>query len=161
MEKLKIYCCHPISGLSSDAVFEYYEYIESVLTEYGYNVFTPMHGKDILRTELEFKSADYRNPVSTNHAIFNRDRWMVGQADVVYANLFGTARVSIGAVMELAWASDLHKHVVLCVEEFNIHRHAFVLEAADVVFAEASEALHYLKQLTGKVKQDSQAREIT
>lgn len=149
---MKIYCCHPISGQSADDVFEYYERMEETLGSYGYEVLTPMHGKDVLRTESKFRAADYRYPVTTNHAIFGRDRWMVGQADVVYANLLGAPIVSIGSVMELAWASAARKHVVLCMEEQNVHRHAFVLEAADVVWTDEREALRYLKDLAGKLR---------
>lgn len=147
---MKIYCCHPISGLSADEVFEYYEDMQSVLGGFGYEVLTPMHGKSHLRTEKNFRASDYRHPVSTNHAIFNRDRWMVTQADVVYANLLTSQMVSIGTMMELAWASDKGKHVVLAMPEENVHRHAFVLEAADVIYDNAEEALSYLKNLAGK-----------
>jgi nucleoside 2-deoxyribosyltransferase len=148
---MKIYCCHPISGCSAADVFKYYEDTSKMLDSYGYQVLTPMHGKGILRTEMAFKAVDYRNPVSTNHAIFNRDRWMVTQADVIYANLLGAKIVSIGTVMELAWASDKGKHVVLVMEEENIHRHAFVLEAATIIWTTEAEALTYLKNLAGKL----------
>jgi nucleoside 2-deoxyribosyltransferase len=147
---MKVYCCHPISGMSADEVFGYYEEVVRELEGYGWEVLSPMHGKDVLRTEKKFRAADYRSPVSTNHAIFNRDRWMVRQADVVFANLCGSKAVSIGTMMELAWAADTGRHVVLCMEEGNVHRHAFVLESADVVFETEAEALAYLEGLAGK-----------
>lgn len=147
---MKIYCCHPISGLSADEVFEYYENMLNVLTGYGYDVLTPMHGKSHLRTEKSFRAADARHPVSTNHAIFNRDRWMVNQADVVYANLLSSKIVSIGTMMELAWAFDKGKHVVLAMPNEGIHRHAFVIEAAHVIYNNAEESLGYLKNLAGR-----------
>jgi len=147
---MRIYCCHPISGSSADEVFSYYEKVSKELESYGYDVLTPMHGKGMLRTEMKFRAADYRHPVTTNHAIYNRDRWMVKQADVVFANLMGAKIVSIGTMMELAWASDTERHVVLCMDVENVHRHAFVLEAADVVFETEADALGYLKSLAGK-----------
>ena len=150
---MRIYCCHPISGRTADEVFEYYEDMSEVLGSFGYEVLTPMHGKDVLRTETKFREADYRNPVATNHAIYNRDRWMVHQADIVYANLLGASVVSIGTMMELAWASDNRKHVVLAMEEKNVHRHAFVLEAAEVVFETTEGSLAYLKSLVSSLKQ--------
>ena len=143
----KIYCCKPISGRTAEEVFEYYEEMERTLSDYGYKVLSPLHGKDVLRTEKEFRATDYRHPVATNHAIFERDRWMVKQADVVYANMLDTKMVSIGSMMEMAWAFDSGKHVVLAIEPGNIHQHAFVLEAAHVVWESEESALAYLKSL--------------
>ena len=148
---MRIYCCKPISGASADEVFGYYEGMEALLGRMGYEVETPMHGKDVLRCEKEFRAQGYGSPLSTNHAIYNRDRWMVRRADVVYANLCGASRVSIGSVMEMAVASELGKHVVLAVESGNVHEHAFVLEAADVVYGTHEEAVGYLGRLAGRL----------
>jgi hypothetical protein len=50
--------------------------------------------------------------------------------------------------MELAWAHDKGKHTIVVLEPGNIHEHAFVLEAADVVFNNEADALLYLKKLS-------------
>jgi len=148
---LAIYCIHPISGRSADEVFEYYDRTQKQLTDIGYDVFVPMYGKSTLRTELEFKAEGYKdNPITTNHAIFNRDHWMVMQSDILYANFLGATRVSIGSMFELAWGVDNKKQVIVVMEKDNIHRHAFVLEAATIVFETEKEALDYLKQLVSK-----------
>jgi len=146
--KKSIYCVHPISGLSADDVFTYYTDIKNRLSE-NYNVMIPMTGKASLRCELEFRGEGYQdNPLTTNHAIFERDRWMVTQSDVIYANLKGaTDRVSIGSMFELAWASYLGKYVVLVMDKESIHRHAFVMEAADVIFEDEETAEAYLEKL--------------
>jgi nucleoside 2-deoxyribosyltransferase len=147
MDKKTIYCVHPISGMSADDVFEYYEGVQYALRS-SYNVLTPMFGKESLRTALEFKSEGYKdNPLTTNHAIFTRDHWMVSQADIIYANLMGTDRVSIGSMMELAWASHMGRYVVLSMDKDNIHRHAFVLEAASVIYEDHDSAVDYLHVL--------------
>lgn len=99
---LKIYMVHPISGLTADEVFNYYQTNQAILTSCGYDVLTPMYGKKQLRCEKEFKSADYTLPCTTNHAIFDRDHWMVEQADILFANLSAAKQVSIGSMMELA-----------------------------------------------------------
>ena len=107
-----------------------------------------MTGKEALGNELEFKEADYRNPVATNHAIFERDKWMVNQCDVILADLSNSGqRVSIGTVMELAWAAQLGKHSVVILPKENIHRHAFILESADVIFEMWDDAFFYLESL--------------
>ena len=147
---LTIYCVHPISGCSANEVFGYYEKTKNELTSYGYNVLVPMYGKSFLRTELEFKTKDYQSPLTMNHAIYDRDKWMVHQADILYANFIGAARVSIGSMFELAWGNDNGKQVVITMEENNIHQHAFVLEAATIVFSTEEETMHYLKKLVSK-----------
>jgi nucleoside 2-deoxyribosyltransferase len=145
--EMNLYLAGPISGKSYDEVSKYFTGIASYLGELGFVVSHPMTAKDALRTEIKFKAEGYGNPESCNHAIFERDRWMVSQADIIFCNLKGSKIVSIGSVMELAWASALGKHTIVVMEKENIHRHAFVLEAADIVFENEGEALQYLEKL--------------
>jgi hypothetical protein len=49
--------------------------------------------------------------------------------------------------MELAWASILGKHTVVSMQKENVHRHAFILEAADVIFETHEESMEYLDKL--------------
>lgn len=145
---MNIYLAHPISGMSGAQVMDYYEDMKYRLGRMGYTVLQPMTGKGYLRTELEFKSHGYTGmPASTNHAILERDNWMVRQADVVLVDLSAAYAVSIGCVMELAWAQDHHKHTIVVMGPDNVHRHAFVLEAADIVFENQYDALTYLQLL--------------
>lgn len=107
-----------------------------------------MTGKSYLRNEIEFKAHGYAdNPPSTNHAIFERDKWMVSTCDIVFVDLIGTKSISIGCIMELAMGALLGKHTVVAMEEDNPHRHAFVLEAADIVYPNLVEALYYMEKL--------------
>lgn len=140
-----IYLGFRISGSSYGNVMAYVAGTKSALESAGYRVLHPMTGKESLRTEVVFKPHGYGNPTSTNHAIFERDIWMVQQCDVFYLNLMDAdEHVSIGGCMELAIASYLRKHTVVSMQSRNIHRHAFVLEAADVIFPTHEEALEYL-----------------
>jgi nucleoside 2-deoxyribosyltransferase len=84
--------------------------------------------------------------MSTNHAIIERDRWMVRQCDILYINLKGATEKSIGSIMELAWACMLDKYVVLVMDDGNVHEHAFVVEAADIRFKDEESALDYLEK---------------
>lgn len=151
---MKIYLAHPISGLSYEDVMRYYHAASIALRKAGYAVLCPMQGKDYLRTETVLRAEGYKNPISTNQAIVRRDHWMVEQADIVYVNLAGSTQISIGSLFELAWAYHLRKHVVLAMDqqtpEQKLYAHAFVLEAADIIFEgpdAGREALEYLAQL--------------
>jgi nucleoside 2-deoxyribosyltransferase len=145
---MKIYLAGPISGKGYDEVVSKYQDKAAALEHAGYEVLCPMTGKQYLRNEIEFKSHGFDHPVSTNHAIFERDKWMVSNCDIVLADLSNSGdRVSIGTVMELAWASLLGKHTVVIIPEDNIHRHAFVLEASDIIFTTMDAAYSYLQDL--------------
>ena len=120
-----------------------------MLRDFGYTVLSPMLSKDEMRNELEFRATGYKGPSTTNHAIFERDKWMVKSCDILYANLWGAgSRTSIGCMMEMAWASAFGKHIVLTMPmDDNPHQHAFVLEAAHVYYEFETAAEDYLKRL--------------
>jgi nucleoside 2-deoxyribosyltransferase len=150
---MKVYLAHPISGLSYEDVVSYYEEMTKRLKNWGFEILCPMTAKGYLRTERTFKAHGYDNPVSTNHAIFERDCWMVKQSDILLCDFTDTKDASIGCCMELAWASMLGKHTVIVLPEENIHRHAFVLESSDIVFDKMDDAIYYLGYLiTGRIE---------
>lgn len=147
---MKIYLVHPISGMTADEVFDYYTKTSKELTDQGYDVLTPMFGKENLRCEKEFRASGYKSPCTTNHAIFNRDKWMVMQADIIYANFLNAKQVSIGSMMELAWASDHGKHVIVSMQDENPHAHAFVYEASNIVYNNHEDVIEYLTKIIKK-----------
>ena len=147
---MKMYLAHPISGLSYEEVMEYYtETTQFLRARYGdqLTIMSPMIGKAHLRTEKELRAYGTDHPISTNHHIIERDRWMVKRADIVYVNLCNTEEVSIGSMMELAWAHDNGVYSIVSMGEENVHRHAFVLEAADLVAENHNLAMQYLMNL--------------
>lgn len=154
MDKLTVYCAHPISGETWENVVKYYTNIKITLENLGFNVLHPMTGKGEMRTQIEerFKPAGHNatNPMCTNHAIFERDRWMVQNCDVLYLDLRGCQGISIGCMMELAWASLLGKYTVVVMDEKGMHKHAFVLEAADIIFENSTTAIAYLEKFIGQ-----------
>jgi nucleoside 2-deoxyribosyltransferase len=145
---MRIYLAGPITGKSFDEVMSRYREKTSLLVDFGYEVLSPMTAKGGLKGENAFVSTGYSGPVANDHSIFGRDRWMVTQADVVLVDLSNAVTVSIGATMELAWASYLNKHTVLVMQHGNVHDHAFVKEAADVRFGDMEEAYDYLRELS-------------
>lgn len=147
----KIYFASPISGMKVDDVISYYERVVQRFP--NAHTLHPMMGKGSLRCDFEFKSHGYQgDPLTSNHAILQRDTWMVQQADIVFLNLANAKeRVSIGCCMELAMAYLLRKYTVAVIPKNNIHNHAFVLEAADVIFETEDEAVEYINKLIGSV----------
>ena len=150
---MKIYTAGPITGLTYEEVVGEYRSKIEILSSYGYDVITPMAGKQDLVLEECFKAVGYGKltPVATSKAIKQRDRWMVGQSDIILADLrTGIDKVSIGTCMELAWGDELKKHTVTVMTKDNIHNHAFVLQCSSIVLETIEEAYAYLEQLNRK-----------
>ena len=90
----------------------------------------------------------YKTATSNDHSIFQRDTWMVSQCDVVLCDFTNAEKTSIGCCMEIAIASWLNKHTVIVLPKNNIHNHAFILEAADIVYETLDDAIDYLNNLS-------------
>jgi len=147
--KLSIYLAGPITGQTGEGVVSRYEEKIAILSDFGYMVYQPMLGKMNLRTEATFKSGGYDHLIANDHAIFQRDHWMVSLVDVVLVDLSTSEdHISIGTMMELAWASHLGKHVILVMPNDNVHNHAFVRQAATIHFQTLDNAYDYLKELS-------------
>lgn len=145
---MKIYIASPISGLTSEEVFNYYDDIERKLRLCGMKPYSPMTAKHYLRGEMLMNPQGYSDhPTSTGHAIYKRDKWMLQGSDVVFVNLLNSARVSVGCMFELAWADMLGKHVVVVSDGKFPYDHAFIKEAADIIFTTLDDAMEYLQEL--------------
>lgn len=115
---MKIYLAGPITGLNLKQAQFLFESRAAELRELGYTVLYPMF--DLSESGI----------MNTSHSLFARDKWMVTHVDIVYADLTQSTRISIGTMMELAWAHILGKKVVIAMEEDNVHQHPFVEECA-------------------------------
>ncbi len=142
-KRRQIYLAGPIGGLAFDKVEAGYAEKARRLEKY-YDVMVPIVAHDCLRGEDNLKTHGFVHPVVSDHAIIERDRWMVIGSELMLADLAHADRVSIGTMMELAWAHDHGLHTVTVMEPGNIHEHAFVFEASDVVFSDLEDALDYL-----------------
>ena len=151
---LKIYCARPINGCTIDEIRAYYGGVKKKLNKIGYDVLTPMIQSEYVRVSKKFQAtAEGMNPGASNRAIVSRDHWLVKNCDILYINLLSAQSVSIGSVSELAWAYDNGKHIVMVIDkENNPHKHAFVLEMADVIYDNEKDAIQYLEDLNYKTK---------
>ncbi len=73
---------------------------------------------------------------------------MLGDVDIVLANLLNAQDVSIGTMFEYAWADDFHKPIISIIEkEGNIHEHPFVQEATGFRLETLDEGIDVAKAL--------------
>jgi len=145
--RLRVYVAGIITGTTPEDAFSYFDGIKKILEDFGYDVFTPMAGKDELRVESIFNPEGHKLPQATKHAIVERDRWMVKNSNIIFCDLSGKDTASIGCTAELAWAHDNGIHSVVILPENHVMRHAFILEMADVLFDNREDALIYMDSL--------------
>jgi len=152
--KVSVYLCGPITGLTYDEAVARREEIATPLEKCGIEVRSPMRGKRTLSHQYHNKplpSGHYRAAMSTDSAIFARDHHDVSTVDVIVADFLGAVKASIGSMFELAWASHMHKFVVLIMEkEGNPHEHAFVREASSCRVYSRDEAVQAVLEFAGR-----------
>ena len=142
-----IYTVGAISGLSYDECVNQFNKRIDKLKSFGFKVLYPMLAKEYLRNELSLKAEGYKDrPFSSNHAIVKADFWRVDNSDIVYADFTNAVeRVSIGSVSEISRAYAKDKLIIVVMQKENIHRHAFIIEMASIIFETTDEAENYLE----------------
>jgi nucleoside 2-deoxyribosyltransferase len=88
-----------------------------------------MRKKEYLGQETNIGDHYPDTVLSCQRGITTRDRWDAMRCDALFVNLLGATRVSIGTVMEIAWADAKRIPIVLVMEkEGNLHDHAMLRE---------------------------------
>jgi nucleoside 2-deoxyribosyltransferase len=85
----------------------------------------------------------------TSRCIMSRDRFDATRCGVILVYLLGAKKVSVGTVMEVAWAEQLRTPVVVVMEEIgNPHdNHPMFNEAIDFRCTSLEQALHLIQAL--------------
>ena len=144
--KYLAYLAGPITGCSFDGCVDWREYVVKHLPKEIVGL-SPMRGKTYLEgVEKIADSYDYdagtgygvvkntkvahlSSVMSCARGITTRDFNDCRRADVIIVNFLGAKKVSIGTVMEIAWAKAFNIPVILAMEvEGNPHEHAMITE---------------------------------
>lgn len=129
-----VYLAGAITGESYGDATDWREYVRPRLSN-GIVGLSPLRCKNYLEGEKKIGDCyDTQNgvstPLSTSRGIMTRDYFDCQNCDVVLANLLDTKIVSIGTVMECAWAFAFNKPLIMVMEEEgNLHEHAMLREA--------------------------------
>lgn len=131
-----VYAAGPITGLSFTGATDWRNDLQLLLKD-KVKVLSPLRAKDYLKNETvigdSYEQEKIDSPLthvlSSSRGITTRDRNDVMNSDIILVNLLGATKVSIGTVMEIAWADMLRKPVVLVMEKTgNVHDHAMIRE---------------------------------
>lgn len=134
-----VYLAGPITGLTFDGCTDWRQHAIERLAKHGIVGVSPLRAQDYLKqlgdAPLSGHGREYAQlgVLVTPRAISARDRFDVRRCSVVLAHLAGAKQVSIGTVMEIAWA-DAHRVPVVATLESDLsnpHEHLMVTEAID------------------------------
>lgn len=142
-----MYLAGPISGLTFGASTDWRIEVQRQLAESGLTGYSPLRAKDYLTSEGVLEGSYEQHPLSSAKGILTRDRWDVQTADLVLVNLIGAERISIGTVMEIAYADSIRTPVVLAMEPGNAHGHPMLEQASGFIVNTLEEAVALTKAI--------------
>lgn len=151
MKRFTVYLAGPISGLTYDGAEDWRAFAKAELKKFDIHGLSPLRAKDYLRgiAALSADCAGYGdlNCMSSPRGIITRDRFDATRCDTILVNLLGAGRVSIGTMMEIAWADLARIPIVVAMEKGNVHEHAMVTEAIGFRVPTLEEAIHVVQAI--------------
>ena len=143
----KVYLAGPITGATYDTATEWREEARMMLANSGIDGYSPMRGKAYLSTEDKLKDSYSDHTMSSINGINVRDFNDCKTSDALLVNFLNCgSRVSIGTVMEIAWARAFQIPIVIVMEEDNVHNHG-MLVFGNVVVRDLSDGIQAIRQI--------------
>lgn len=147
-----VYLAGPITGCSYGGCTEWRDGVIAQLAERGIKGLSPMRAKAFLKpfNEISGTGDEYAslNVLASARGIMTRDFNDATKCDVLLVNFLGATRVSIGTVMEIAWAFQKRTPVVVVMEKSgNPHEHLMLAEATGYRVDTLEEALSTIEAI--------------
>lgn len=141
-----VYLAGPIKGASYITATDWRIRTQTALAPYGITTYSPLRAKDYLKNETKLNEHYDEHPLSQISAIISRDHNDVFTCDLIFANLFGADRVSIGTCFEIAWAYAYKKPAIVLMEKnANPHDHDFIKRCVSSVVHDEETAMHMIR----------------
>ena len=123
----KVYLAGPISGHSFQKTTDWRNETKEFLSQHSITGMSPLRGKEYLSKETTIKD-NYPNHIMCSITGINvRDFNDVKTADALLVNfLDSNDKISIGTIMEIAWARAFQIPIVIVMEENNPHNHGML-----------------------------------
>ena len=148
-----VYLAGPITGLSFDNCTEWRAAVAQKLAPI--TCFSPLRCKQYLQDEKCLKDSYLNHVLSRTKSINERDHFDCKSCDLIFVNLLGADRVSIGTIMEVAWGFAYRKPVVLAIDPKrnyigvpeaerqanNPNHHSMLIESASFVVDSLDDAI--------------------
>jgi hypothetical protein len=142
MSTYLVYLSGPIAGLTYAEGAEWREYVTRCFPPHIQGI-SPLRAKRYLNDGTVITgNQPPKFPLSTDRAINTCGRFDTLRSDAILVNLLGTSTVSIGPVMEIAWAYGHNIPVVVAIEpEGNPHDHPMLRDCISARVASLDEAI--------------------
>ncbi len=148
-----VYLAGPITGLIYAGSTDWRRYMIDKFARIGVKALSPMRGKEYLaqlKGTISGTGEEYAHlgVLSLPRGVMTRDRFDATRCDVLLVNFLGARNISIGSVMEIAWA-DAKRTPIVCVmeEKGNPHEHMMLTEAFGYRVTTLDEAMHIIKAI--------------
>ena len=148
-EKIKVYLSIPMTGRMPEDVTAQFAVVASYLNNLGYEAIVPqLAGAN--KPGIPIPADLYE----LNPEIYASCRNSIRQCDVLFADLTAGDAVSIGCVLEIGWAREWGKRVVVAASLVSRYRHAFIKESTDEFPSTRFEAFEYFARKDAQVPCD-------
>jgi len=143
----QVYLAGPITGLDYAGATDWREYAIKYLHDVGIQGLSPMRGKAYLAnlgSPISGHGREYLHMgvLSRPESVLTRDYFDCTRSDVVLVNLLGAKQISVGTVMEIAFAHAARVPIVCAIEPTgNLHEHMMVNQAIGFRVTTLDEAL--------------------
>lgn len=136
----RLYLAGPMAGLGYAIASTWREKVTESLSDIA-ECLSPLRGEKLSNGVYSAVATD-ESVFNTQNAIIGRDRADCCRADLVFMNLLGAKKVSIGTMVELAWADASRKPVIVCIEKTgNPHDSEYVRGLATYVVTSLEEGI--------------------
>lgn len=142
----KVYLCGPITGKLYNDTMEWRQYVSDRVIDTVIPL-SPMRGKSYLEGVTPIGDTYENTLMSSARGITTRDRFDTLRCDLLFANLLGAERVSIGSMIELGWADSRRTPIIVVMEKDNIHQHGMVREIANWVVPTIDEGIEVVNKI--------------
>ena len=139
-DKFLVYLAGPITGCSYKDCTDWRKYVAQRLPDNFIGV-SPLRAKHYLNEERRISDHYPESVLSCTKGITARDKFDVYRCDLLFINFEGSVQVSIGTVMEIAWANVWNKPIVVVMNDKNIHYHSMVRESVGFIVEHLDEAI--------------------
>lgn len=128
----KVYLAGPIAGMSYDECDMWRKDAQNAFQGWGIEAFSPLRHQRYLASKGTLGKTvpnDANEPMSNAKGLTHRDHWDVLTCDLLFVNFLGAEEVSMGTVLEIAWAHAYKKPIIMVIEEEgNPHEHMMINE---------------------------------
>lgn len=148
-----IYLAGPMTGITVHSANDWRDEISDKLNSQFIQCLSPLRGGSFSNAQHIITHAEF-DPMTTAKGLTRRDMTDLHKSDCVIVNFLESTRVSIGTVMEIAWAYKAQIPLIVVTDPkdyapYGQHSHPMVTEAATYTVKTLDEAVLLAKFVIG------------